>query len=689
MRGRNALVVALAADTAGNAIGRPGISTGDAELLAAAGDGRAAGPSSSAPELDVEYTSNDRLLADQLALQVFAPVGRSADPRARPRLIHRFFGQKGVIDSSLQGCALQVCEELPSAASTPGCRVRPELQRLPWDGAAVGEHPPAPDLSECDGPADPSACLQPEEAGVLAAVGLSRSGRIPTDGFLRAPAGAVECTPADDAADERAGPGTDDLPTPAHLTPSTPRLRSAAAGAPPPLHMPPVLRSSPPPDPTAPPPLSGSPPKPPAPPTSPPSVPPSEPRRPDAPAPPPVAAPSTHQLWSLLYAAVSCVVLLLVEQWLPPPTRTKPDAPPVLPPMPPDPPPPLPAGKVRQPPLPDPLAICACDLELGPLIGKGGMGAVFCGNWLGSVVAVKSVRVSSSSACRSEALLREAAVLTRLRHPCICGCFGTVAIPQGVGLVLEYMPQGSLARLLRSARHAGIPIRTRLASRIGWEVAVGLAYVHRNNLMHRDVKPSNILLDEHKHAKLADFGLAIACDSRPAGPWRRREGSAGGDAGAAGNTSDAGFSGACSGGSAEGGDAGCNVSNLHGDGADEHTADVGTPRYMAPEVKGKSGDRIAVYTERCDVFSFGVLLYEMLLPNGRFEFPPGVSRKAPFARGYRPQLALQPDRKVFEPIISWCWQQEPSRRPLMSHIVTTCLRDACLAGCEDLRGDMY
>lgn len=123
-----------------------------------------------------------------------------------------------------------------------------------------------------------------------------------------------------------------------------------------------------------------------------------------------------------------------------------------------------------------------------------------------------------------------------------------------------------------------------------------------------------------------------------------------------------------------------------GEGESEHTADVGTPRYMAPEVKGAPGERIAVYTDRCDVFSYGVVLYELLHPAGRFVSPPGVSRKAPFARGYRPALALPEDRKAFEPIIDWCWQQEPGHRPPMSHIVRTCLRDACLAGCHDLVG---
>jgi serine/threonine protein kinase len=110
---------------------------------------------------------------------------------------------------------------------------------------------------------------------------------------------------------------------------------------------------------------------------------------------------------------------------------------------------------------------------------------------------------------------------------------------------------------------------------------------------------------------------------------------------------------------------------------------------MAPEVKGAPGERVAVYTERCDVFSFGVVLYELLLPSGRFVTPPGVSRKAPFARGFRPMLALPPDRKAFEPIIAWCWQQEPAHRPTMSHVVTTCLRDACLEHSQGLRGDLY
>ena len=62
----------------------------------------------------------------------------------------------------------------------------------------------------------------------------------------------------------------------------------------------------------------------------------------------------------------------------------------------------------------------------------------------------------------------------------------------------------SLSELLRR----GEPLRAGLAARIAAEVATGISFLHGNGVMHRDVKPSNVLLDKEYHAKVADFGLA-------------------------------------------------------------------------------------------------------------------------------------------------------------------------------------
>ena len=123
-------------------------------------------------------------------------------------------------------------------------------------------------------------------------------------------------------------------------------------------------------------------------------------------------------------------------------------------------------------------------------------------------------------------------------------------------IVLEYLP-GSLHDLLHkpssTGKHAKLrPLSERVQVQIGREIATGVAYLHSKQLIHRDIKAANVLLDEHMHVKLADFGISTGF-----GP--------------------------------------------------DHTAETGTYRYMAPEVI-----RHQQYDHKCDVYSYGVLLWEVL-----------------------------------------------------------------------------
>ncbi len=147
---------------------------------------------------------------------------------------------------------------------------------------------------------------------------------------------------------------------------------------------------------------------------------------------------------------------------------------------------------------------------------------------------------------------REAAIGERLHHPNVMRVFGDEHRSR-IYMVMEWCE----GRLLRQILDEGRIAKDR-AIRIAIEVLKALDYIHANGVVHRDLKPENIMVDDNDHIKLIDFGIAGDSASRR-----------------------------------------LTYANF--------TAMLGTPDYIAPEqVKGKRGDA------RTDIYSMGVILYEML-----------------------------------------------------------------------------
>jgi serine/threonine-protein kinase len=147
---------------------------------------------------------------------------------------------------------------------------------------------------------------------------------------------------------------------------------------------------------------------------------------------------------------------------------------------------------------------------------------------------------------------REAAIGERLDHPNVMRVFADEKRSR-IYMVMEWCH----GRLLRNLLNEGRMPQDR-AIRIAIEILKALDYIHSNGVVHRDLKPENIMVDEHDHIKLIDFGIAGDTASRR-----------------------------------------LTYANF--------TAMLGTPDYIAPEqVKGKRGDG------RTDIYSLGVILYEML-----------------------------------------------------------------------------
>jgi serine/threonine protein kinase/tetratricopeptide (TPR) repeat protein len=196
------------------------------------------------------------------------------------------------------------------------------------------------------------------------------------------------------------------------------------------------------------------------------------------------------------------------------------------------------------------------------VIGSGGMGTVYRGvdSRSGQTVAIKQMRPELVDK-DPEILMRfrrEGEVLRLLNHPNIVAVLDAVEQDGTYYLIMEYVPGGSLRELL--VRNGRLPPQQ--AIQIALELADALSRAHHKHVIHRDIKPANVMLADDNTPRLTDFGVAYMSDSTRM-------------------TRDGSF--------------------------------VGTISYLAPE--GFAGEIDA----RSDIWSFGVLLYEMLTGRNPFE----------------------------------------------------------------------
>ncbi|OIT06737.1 serinethreonine-protein kinase edr1 [Nicotiana attenuata] len=127
------------------------------------------------------------------------------------------------------------------------------------------------------------------------------------------------------------------------------------------------------------------------------------------------------------------------------------------------------------------------DLTIGEHIGEGSCGNVYHGMWYGSDVAVK------------------VSLMKRLRHPNVLLFMGAVTSPQRLCIVTEFLPRGSLLRLLQKYSSK---LEWRRRIHMALDIARGMNYLHHHNppIVHRDLKSSNLLVDKNWTVKVGDFG---------------------------------------------------------------------------------------------------------------------------------------------------------------------------------------
>ena len=196
--------------------------------------------------------------------------------------------------------------------------------------------------------------------------------------------------------------------------------------------------------------------------------------------------------------------------------------------------------------------------ETVSLLGRGGMGAVYLAEdrVIGRRVAIKEIPIEDAlgETGRTERRLRfevEIRAAGRLSHPAIATVYDAFESGGSYCIALEYVPGTSLDRRLE----AGPPLSPAETVRIGEQIAAGLDHAHRLGIVHRDVKPGNVLLSSDGLVKITDFGIAklVSLDLTQTG------------------------------------------------------VALGTPAYMSPEqIQGKTLDG------RSDQFSLAVMLYRML-----------------------------------------------------------------------------
>ena len=148
-------------------------------------------------------------------------------------------------------------------------------------------------------------------------------------------------------------------------------------------------------------------------------------------------------------------------------------------------------------------------------IGSGGMSTVFLGRdeVLDRPVAVKILRSDLEGSDVSARFQREGRTAARLSHPNIVQVYDAgedyLDGREVSYIVVEYVPGGDLKALIDRRG----PLPGAMLSRIGAAVADGLAHAHERGVIHRDIKPQNVLIDEYGSPKLTDFGIARALDT--------------------------------------------------------------------------------------------------------------------------------------------------------------------------------
>eukprot|EP01127_Copromyxa_protea_P021033 TRINITY_DN7130_c0_g1_i1.p1 TRINITY_DN7130_c0_g1~~TRINITY_DN7130_c0_g1_i1.p1 ORF type:complete len:469 (-),score=68.87 TRINITY_DN7130_c0_g1_i1:86-1492(-) len=251
------------------------------------------------------------------------------------------------------------------------------------------------------------------------------------------------------------------------------------------------------------------------------------------------------------------------------------------------------------------------EVELKEVLGAGTFGKVYRGKCRGKDVAIKKLHKPIENAEDQEAFMTEVQTMGSFSHPNICLFMGACVEGEPF-IVQEYMPNGDVERLLHD-KNVELSLCRRMV--MAKDVALGMNWLHCNNpiFIHRDLKSSNLLLDENFRVKVCDFGFS---QSKEHGQM----------------LTDSGLK--------------------------------GTPLWMAPEVM-----RSKAFNEKVDVYSFGIVLWEFLTREKPFAHHSDYERfERAICRGERPQIPADCEVSL-RTLMEECWDGDSSERPSFDNII--------------------
>lgn len=246
-------------------------------------------------------------------------------------------------------------------------------------------------------------------------------------------------------------------------------------------------------------------------------------------------------------------------------------------------------------------------LKLDRKVASGSYGDLYRGTYCGQDVAIKVLKPERLDADLQREFAQEVYIMRKVRHKNVVQFIGACTRPPNLCIVTEFMSGGSVYDYLHNQKGVfKLPALVKVAI----DVSKGMDYLHQNNIIHRDLKAANLLMDENEVVKIADFGVARV--------------------------------------------------QAH---SGVMTAETGTYRWMAPEViEHKPYDR------KADVFSFGIVLWELLTGKLPYDYlTPLQAAVGVVQKGLRPIIPKQTHPRLAE-LLERCWQQDPTLRPDFSEI---------------------